>query len=341
MGHVRDRRTVDLCSNMLILVMFTFFTWSLNEVSLNGSNFMSHKDAVALDDEGVRRAIWGSKCTLILEMFTLVILWGVKGCLCLMYYRLTQKLGKLHIAVKFIAGYCVVAYILVNVLYLGYWCQPISGYWAVPVVHRQCASYYHHMIFATAWNISADLMLLAIPFFIIPRLQLPLVRKLMIMGVLCLGVFDIMAAVMNRYYNFSHPNSVVYLRWYAGEVGTAIYVVNIPACRPLLRRILQKAGFTATETRSSDLRYNSDPQYGSKHHSRRFHAGFSSSDKKPTVADDEVHLADMRHDRWTFQGPQYGQGPQRQSSWRSENEEEQVVPEGAIRKTMKVMQHRE
>lgn len=55
----------------------------------------------------------------------------------------------------------------------------------------QCASYYCHMIFATAWNIFADLALLTVPFFIIPKLQLPLKRKLMIISVLCLGVFNV------------------------------------------------------------------------------------------------------------------------------------------------------
>lgn len=55
----------------------------------------------------------------------------------------------------------------------------------------QCATYYHHMIFATAWNISADLVLLAIPLKIIPGLQLPLRRKIMLICVLSLGVFNV------------------------------------------------------------------------------------------------------------------------------------------------------
>lgn len=31
-----------------------------------------------------------------------------------------------------------------------------------------------------------------------------------------------------------------YLIWYVGEVGTAVYVVNVPACWPLLRKCLPK-----------------------------------------------------------------------------------------------------
>ena len=47
------------------------------------------------------------------------------------------------------------------------------------------------MYFATAWNIFADLCLLAIPLKIIPGLQLPWKRKIMLLGVLTLGVFNV------------------------------------------------------------------------------------------------------------------------------------------------------
>lgn len=46
------------------------------------------------------------------------------------------------------------------------------------------------MIFATAWNISSDLMLLAIPFPIVFKTQLPLKRKIGLCCVLGLGVLN-------------------------------------------------------------------------------------------------------------------------------------------------------
>jgi hypothetical protein len=54
----------------------------------------------------------------------------------------------------------------------------------------ECATYYHHMIFATAWNISSDLMLLAIPFPIVFKTQLPLKRKIGLCCVLGLGALN-------------------------------------------------------------------------------------------------------------------------------------------------------
>lgn len=41
----------------------------------------------------------------------------------------------------------------------------------------QCATYYHHMIFATSFNISSDLMLILIPLPIIIKTHLPVKRQ--------------------------------------------------------------------------------------------------------------------------------------------------------------------
>ena len=47
------------------------------------------------------------------------------------------------------------------------------------------------MIFATAWNISSDLMLLTIPIPVVFKTQLPLKRKLVLCCVLGLGVLNV------------------------------------------------------------------------------------------------------------------------------------------------------
>ena len=103
---------------------------------------------------------------------------------------MSQEVATLTIAL-FIAGYCAIAYTLIIGLLLGYWCHPIYEYWAVPYNISQCATYYSHMIFATAWNISSDLMLLAVPIPIIFKTQLPLKRKVILCCVLCLGVLNV------------------------------------------------------------------------------------------------------------------------------------------------------
>lgn len=49
-----------------------------------------------------------------------------------------------------IGGYCVTAYVLVNVFYLAVWCRPFNGYWAVPVKHGE---------FSWAWNATRAIVL--------------------------------------------------------------------------------------------------------------------------------------------------------------------------------------
>lgn len=55
----------------------------------------------------------------------------------------------------------------------------------------QCETYYHHLTFAATFNISADVTLLAVPLRLLPKLQIPLNCKLVIIAVLGLGVFNV------------------------------------------------------------------------------------------------------------------------------------------------------
>jgi hypothetical protein len=61
----------------------------INQVAINGSNFMDPEVAAALTPQKKDNAIWSSKMTLAVEMFTLATTWFVKSCLLIMYHRLT------------------------------------------------------------------------------------------------------------------------------------------------------------------------------------------------------------------------------------------------------------
>lgn len=72
--------------------------------------------------------IWGNKMVFTLEQFALVTIWLVKCCLLIIYNRLTL-MTKEHLVVKIVAGYVVISFIVIEVLFLGVWCRPISHYW--------------------------------------------------------------------------------------------------------------------------------------------------------------------------------------------------------------------
>ncbi|KAK0710832.1 hypothetical protein B0H67DRAFT_554900 [Lasiosphaeris hirsuta] len=227
---------------------FTTFTVAVNEVAKNGSNYLDPEVAAALTPDEVATAVYGSKMVLFMELSTLTTVWLVKACLLFLYYRLTKEaFEKQKLAVKILAIFCAIGYVLVVVLCLTYWCQPIEQYWAVPVVDSECATYYNHMKFATSFNISSDLLLLLIPLPIIIRTRLPVRRKVILCLVLGLGIFNIIAAVLNRYYNFSNPNDMGYTYWYVGEVAISIYVGNVPLCWPLIRRVFHTDTWSDTK----------------------------------------------------------------------------------------------
>lgn len=95
---------------------------------------MAPEDAAALTLAGINQAIFGSKMTFVLEIFTLTATWTVKACLLILYSRLTEGASsKQHFAVKVVAGYCVLTYLVVIFMFAFYWCNPTYEYWAVPV----------------------------------------------------------------------------------------------------------------------------------------------------------------------------------------------------------------
>ncbi|KAJ9137543.1 Decarboxylase [Pleurostoma richardsiae] len=251
---------------MLAAISFTGVVVSSNQVAINGSNYVSDEVVAQFTPQERNNAEWGSKMLLALEQFQLATIWLVKACLLLLYARMTSGLNE-GIAVKALAVYCAVGYVIIQVLYLGVWCRPIYYYWAVPVPHDhpQCKSYHNHMITVTVLNVSSDLAMLCVPVPLIARAHLPLKRKLVLCVVFSLGALVVLVAILNRYFNFTTTNDLVFLVWYNGEASTAVMIANIPFCWTLLRRLfaLDAWGGYSSNGRGSRTRTAPPPPMGS------------------------------------------------------------------------------
>ncbi|KAI9668572.1 MAG: hypothetical protein M1831_001011 [Alyxoria varia] len=188
------------------------------------------------DPAEVESRIYGSKIVIALEICMICVLWGTKTCLCFAYYRLSFNL-KEQPFVKAIAVYVAIGFVTIEVCYFAVWCRPFPQYWAVPPNSEQCATYTHYNIMQACFNISADLMLFAIPIPIVLRGQMPLQRKLALLATFSLGVFVIIAAVLSKYYNFSYSNTTIYQVWYIREASTAVYVSHLACWWPTVRAI--------------------------------------------------------------------------------------------------------
>ncbi|KAE8130890.1 hypothetical protein BDV38DRAFT_289204 [Aspergillus pseudotamarii] len=227
----------------LIAITFTGLILSMNSMAQVASNPIVHEENPT--PHAVALMVWGNKMIFIVEQFALSTIWLVKGCLLIVYNRLTL-MTKEHSVVKIVTLYVVVSFLIIEILFLGVWCQPISEYFNPFTYEYQCGSYLNHLITTTILNISSDLLMLGIPLPLFIRSQLPLKKKIAVCAVFSLGGIVILMATLNKYYNFIELGSPRFLKWYAAEVSTAVYVANMPLLWPLLRQTFNCR--TATRT---------------------------------------------------------------------------------------------
>jgi hypothetical protein len=116
-------------------------------------------------------------------------------------------------------------------------CRPFSQYWALPVANHQCSTYHTYTIIQTVFNISSDLLMLAIPIPPVLKAKTPKSTKALLVGIFSLGIFVVLASVLNKYYNFTMPNTTVYMIWHIREASTSVMVANLMCWWPLLRKL--------------------------------------------------------------------------------------------------------
>ncbi|KAL2802096.1 hypothetical protein BJX63DRAFT_133981 [Aspergillus granulosus] len=200
----------------------------------------SDRESILADPQDVANRIYGSKIVIGLEQCMLISTWGVKTCLVAMYWKLTARLPW-HLFVQVLAGYVALGFVVIEITYFAVYCRPFSQYWAVPVDNPQCATYQHYSITQAVFNLSSDAWMLAIPIPLLRGTQMPIKKKILLISVLGLGVFVMVAAILNKYFNFASPDTTIYQLWYIREASTAIYVANLMCWWPLLRKIFGKA----------------------------------------------------------------------------------------------------
>jgi hypothetical protein len=222
---------------MLALCFYTTLIPTINIVRDSSSNLLPPNfDVKDLTKQDIKDRQYGSKLILVVEQCQCATIWLVKGCLVLLYLRLTTA-RKENIAIKILAAYVVVTFIVMDSLYLGYWCQPFHNYWAVPTPNRQCDAATNHLILNAVFNLTSDCAMIAIGLPMFLRLSLPLRKKIPLIGVFSLGVFTIVAAILNKVYSFSQPFGSQWTYWYTRESSTALLVANLPFVWTIWRRI--------------------------------------------------------------------------------------------------------
>lgn len=236
---------------MVVLCFYTVVIVTINIVEHTSSNLLPPGyDIAHMTQQDIDERTLGSKLILVVENCQIVTVWGAKACLLIMYLRLTT-LRRENIAIKALLGYVIGSFILMEILYLGVWCRPFHNYWAVPTPNVQCDAATNHLITNAVFNLSSDVAMLAVGLPMFLRISIPLSKKIPLVGVFSLGVFVIIAAILNKVYSFSDPFSDLWVYWYVRESSTALIVANIPFVWLFYRKVFR--------IRTYSNRYGSTP----------------------------------------------------------------------------------
>ncbi|THC95153.1 hypothetical protein EYZ11_005356 [Aspergillus tanneri] len=255
-------------------------------------------DKVLADPKEVRDRIFGSKIVIGLEQCMLFSTWGVKICMLSLFWRLTKNL-RLHLYVRIIAVYVGIGFVVIMVTYYAVYCRPFSQYWAMPVKNMQCATYQYYSITQAVFNISSDAAMLAVPIPLLIKTQLKTSKKAILMCIMSLGLFTIVAAILNKVFNFASPLTTTYQIWYIREASTAIYVANLICLWPLLRLIFGLNGFQNSSRQYQQ--HGNRPNKGSTGDSRSVGTMVNRSQTRPSLPYSQaLHLGGLwRHEKAT------------------------------------------
>lgn len=174
-------------------------------------------------------------------------------------FRLISLLSvalKENVAVKILSVYVTFGFVFMEIFYFGVWCRPFTNYWAVPTPNTQCNAATNHLITNAVFNISSDLFLLILALQMIVRSRLPLHRKLVLSLIFGLGVFVILASILNKYYSFSNPFGTAWTYWYTRESSTSVLVANLPYTWTLLRRLFNLKSFDGRSSNTNSNTYH-------------------------------------------------------------------------------------
>lgn len=124
----------------------------------------------------------------------------------------------------------------------------------------QCSNYQYYEIVQGSFSISADVFMLLVAIPMLVQVRVPMKQKLILLLLFGMGIFVIVAAVLNKVYCLVPALiSYVYMNWYFREATVAILVTNLPLVWSLLRDVFPALkSWTGGSKRGTD-RYKSGP----------------------------------------------------------------------------------
>ncbi|KAF2132810.1 hypothetical protein P153DRAFT_373503 [Dothidotthia symphoricarpi CBS 119687] len=254
-----------------------------------GSNLYPPEQLPGFTQEEINDRIEGSKIVVVSEQCMLNLIWTLKACMLLMLARMTT--GTIHLKlIRIVAVYTIVGWVAVQITFFAA-CQPFKGYWAMPPPNSQCTTLEHYAYVQASFNITSDLLIIAVPLPMVMALKLPIKQKIGLGLLFSMGTFVIIAAILTKYYNLSDIYSTVYMFWYTREASVAIWVSNLPGIWPLMRehiRFLRERTGSYVNSSNRLPQYAFGSSYGNTSKGRRSHIRTGNFQNIPSATDIEM-----------------------------------------------------
>ncbi|KAJ9613879.1 hypothetical protein H2200_002015 [Cladophialophora chaetospira] len=190
-------------------VWYTILCIAFNEMLKGaGSNLMTPEEEAALTPAIKDSRVRGSKWVFVSEHAELLTIWSMKAAMLVLYAKIIDKARQRRLL------------------------------WA------QCSTYQYYQIVNAVFNISTDILIMAMGIPPVLSARLSLQQKLILGVIFGMGGFVIVAAILRAIYCLV-PSliSYVYMNWYFREASVAVYVTTLPGIWVFLKEmfpIIQK-----------------------------------------------------------------------------------------------------
>ncbi|KAL3481373.1 hypothetical protein BJX99DRAFT_253677 [Aspergillus californicus] len=148
-------------------------------------------------------------------------------------------------------------------------CRPLNAYWDTTLdASAQCSDEQARTLAFTITNLIFDIVVLLLPAPTFWKLQLPIKERLVLIGLMSLGIVACTASAVrlyyaNRIYHSSYDTTWEAYQlwlWVLVETNLAVVCASVPTLRPLARRCLPQLGFRGgsrdTHTASTYMTHN-------------------------------------------------------------------------------------
>ncbi|KAF1925977.1 uncharacterized protein M421DRAFT_423259 [Didymella exigua CBS 183.55] len=224
----------------------------------------AQRSALSHDDPEYGWRVIGSKIQLAGWTTALCLLWTLKLCVAVFYYRLTSGLSTYQKRISVAMGFIATTFVVV-VLTIFLSCRPLNHYWQIsPNPGNSCQPAISKPIVWVTFvtNVSTDIFLFMIPVPMLWNSSLRLYKKVAATLVLSAGLLIIICATLKSIFVITDPidGGALAAEWGTRETFVAVLTTNLPMIFPLLKIWLQP--FLPSTLRSSSNKAYKTPGSG-------------------------------------------------------------------------------